>query len=74
MEKVLLLKIFGFVENIYPNTQPPLLRHQSPMGDGAQCDDAGLGNTTLSQPGNATAARAKARITGVLEEHYGNLI
>ena len=42
---------FGFVENFFHNTQPPLLRHQSPMGDGAKCDDAGTWNTTQSQPG-----------------------
>lgn len=31
--------------------QPPLLHHQSPKGDGAQCDNPKTGNTTLSQLG-----------------------
>jgi len=42
----------------------PFIRHQSPRGTGLKSDDAGIGTTTLSQPGGATAAGAKLRITG----------
>ena len=64
----------GSIDNIFHNSKLPLLRHQSPEWDGAQCDDAGIRNTALSQPGDATAAGANARIAGALKERYGNSI
>jgi hypothetical protein len=53
---------------------PPSCATSPPRETGLKCDDAGRGNTKLSQPGDATAAGAKARIAGALEERYGNLI
>ena len=47
----------------FEETMPPLLRHQSPAGDGAQCDDPSqmAGNTSSSQLGDAIAAGAKPK-------------
>ena len=58
---------YGTGENLFHNTQPPSCATSPPRGTGLKGDDAGIGNTTLSQPGGATAAGAKARIAGALE-------
>jgi len=58
-------------ENMFLRSAAPLLRHQSPEGDGAQCDASVLpganrlaklcaSNTASSQPGDAHAAGATA--------------
>ena len=53
---------------------PPSCATSFPRGTGLKGDDARTGNTKLSQPGGATAAGAKARIAGALEERSCNSI
>ncbi len=54
---------------------PPSLRHFVPQRrTGLKGDDAGTGNTRLSQPRDAAEAGAKARIAGAPGELYCNSI